>query len=222
MTQPAPLTLNDLPAVVPVFAVSGALLLPGGRLPLTVFEPRYLALTDDALGAGRLFALVQPTPEHAPHLAGPAPGLFPTGTLARITAFGETGDGRYLITAQGLIRFRLMAEDAERSGYRRVLADYAPFAADLSISPDTPLIDRRRLMTAMAAYLTRQGVPPDLSKLDQASDTDLVTGLAMAAPLSPQEKQALLEAADIGARAQLMTAIFELALLDEAGPVRLH
>ncbi|MCA1907412.1 MAG: LON peptidase substrate-binding domain-containing protein, partial [Magnetospirillum sp.] len=120
--------MTPLPSVLPVFAVPGALLLPGGRLPLTVFEPRYLALTDDVLGAGRLLALVQPTASGD----GPAPGLYSVGTLGRVVAFGETGDGRYLITCQGITRFRVAGETEGKSGYRRVLADYAPFAADLA------------------------------------------------------------------------------------------
>ncbi|MBX9633501.1 MAG: LON peptidase substrate-binding domain-containing protein, partial [Magnetospirillum sp.] len=129
-----------LPRVLPVFAISGVLLLPGGRLPLTVFEPRYLALTDDALGAGRLFGLVQPAPDKVPD--GPVPGLYSVGTLARITAFGETGDGRYLITSLGLSRFRLAGEVEGRSGYRRVLAEYGPFSGDAAPQPG-PSVDRR-------------------------------------------------------------------------------
>jgi Lon protease-like protein len=211
---------TELPRILPVFALSGVLLLPGARLPLTVFEPRYLALTDAALGAGRMFALVQPAPEGAS--PGAVAGLYGTGTLARITAFGETGDGRYLVTATGVTRFRLAGEVEGRAGYRRVVAEYAPYAADLSPVAEKPLLDRRRLMTAVGAYLARQGVALDLSKLENSSDGELVTALAMAAPLSPEEKQALLEAATIADRAALMTAMFEMALLAEAGHSMLH
>ncbi|HSV28114.1 MAG TPA: LON peptidase substrate-binding domain-containing protein [Candidatus Omnitrophota bacterium] len=204
--------VENLPAVVPVFAVSGALLLPGARVPLTVFEPRYLAMTDDCLGAGRLFALVQPRADGK----GTAPGLYDVGCLARIVAFGETGDGRYLITALGLNRFRVAGEAEGRSGYRRVQADYAPFAADGGPKADTA-IDRHRLVNAVATYLHRHGVKADLAKLDPADDGEVVTALAMAAPLSPEEKQALLEAPTIADRAQLMIAMFEMALLAEDG-----
>lgn len=214
----------ELPRILPVFALSGALLLPGARLPLTVFEPRYLALTDAALGAGRLFALVQPVPENAgPQnaAAGEVAGLYGTGMLARITAFGEAGDGRYLITATGITRFRLAGEVEGRAGYRRVVAEYGPYASDL-LKVAAPPIDRRRLMAAVGTYLTRQGVALDVPKLEGASDGELVTALAMAAPLSPEEKQALLEAPDLGERAKLMTAMFEMALLAEAGTMLLH
>ena len=211
---------TELPRILPVFALSGVLLLPGARLPLTVFEPRYLALTDAALGAGRLFAVVQPTPETA--APGAVPGLYGTGTLARITAFGETGDGRYLITATGLTRFRLAGEAEGRAGYRRVVAEYGPYAGDLLTDVVEPPIDRRRLMAAVGTYLNRHGVALDLPKLEGASDGELVTALAMAAPLSPEEKQALLEAPSLAERAGLMTAMFEMALLAEAGHTMLH
>ena len=202
----------ELPAVVSVFAVPGALLLPGGRLPLTVFEPRYLALTDHCLGAGRLLGLVQPTAAGD----GPAPGLYSVGCLARIVAFGETGDGRYLITCHGISRFHITGESEGRSGYRRVLADYGAFAGDVTGEPD-PAFDRRRLLAAITACLARNGLASDLAKLESAADRELVTTLAMAAPLSPEEKQALLEAPTINARAEMMIAIFEMAVLAEAG-----
>lgn len=210
---------SALPRVLPVFAVSGALLLPGGRLPLTVFEPRYLALTDHALGEGRMFALVQPAPEGLN--PGAAPGLYGVGVAARITAFGETGDGRYLITALGLSRFRLAGEIEGRAGYRRVVAEYGPYAGDLA-PPVEPPVDRRRLMGAVAAYLSRQGLATDLAKLEESGDAEMVAALAMAAPLSPEEKQALLEAPTVTERAGLMTAMFEMALLSEAGETIVH
>lgn len=213
--------LAGLPRIVPVFAVSGALVLPGARLPLTVFEPRYLALVDAALGAGRLFALVQPAAAGT-GTGGAVDGLYAVGTLARITAFGETGDGRYIITATGLTRFRLAGEAEGRDGYRRVVAEYGPYAADLAPAGGDPAIDRRRLLGAVGGYLARQGVALDLAKLEAAPDGEVVAALAMAAPLSPEEKQALLEAATVAERAEMIIAMFEMALLAEAGPGRLH
>lgn len=210
---------SDLPRLLPVFAVPGALLLPGGRLPLTVFEPRYLALVDDALGMGRHFALVQPTGTKGTD--GAVPGLYGVGMLARIAAFGETSDGRYLITALGLSRFRLAGEGEGRAGYRRVVAEYGPFRHDLAPVPEGA-IDRRRLMGAVGAYLRRQGLATDMAKLEQAPDADVVTALAMAAPLSPEEKQALLEAPGTPERAALLTTMFEMALLSEAGATLLN
>lgn len=204
--------IDTLPAVLPVFAVSGAMLLPGARLPLTVFEPRYLALVDDALGAGRLFALVQPRSSEE---------LYDHGTLARIVAFGETADGRYLITAHGLIRFRIESEAEGRNGYRRIVPDYRPFAADLE--PDHAVIDRHRLVNAVGTYMARRGLSADMGRLDGATDAELCTAMAMAAPLSAEEKQDLLEAVGTAARARMMIAMFEMALLTEDdGDMPLH
>lgn len=199
----------DLPRTLPVFALSGALLLPGTRLPLTVFEPRYLALVDDALGQGRMFALVQPREDGG----GSACDLHGVGTAARMVAFGETGDGRYLITAQGVCRFRVAGEVEGRAGYRRVVADYRPFAADLA--PDPAVVDRHRLTNAVGHYLARRGVSVDPAKIEGAEDAELVSALAMAAPLSAAEKQAVLEARDAVERARLMIGLFEMALLTE-------
>jgi len=166
------------------------------------------------LGAGRLFALVQPSPN--PGSDGPVAGLYATGIVARVVAFGETGDGRYLVTALGLWRFSLVAEAEGRKGYRRVVADYSQFTFDLEGEPP-PRIDRRRLMSGVASYLARQGVATDMAKLEESSDAELVTALAMAAPMSPEEKQAVLEAPTATDRAKLMTTLFEMALLAEAG-----
>lgn len=211
--------IDALPAVLPVFAVSGALLLPGARLPLTVFEPRYLALVDDALGAGRLFALVQPRSSEGEE--SEAAGLYDCGMLARIVAFGETADGRYLITAQGLIRFRIESEVEGKSGYRRIVPDYRPFMADLE--PDNAVVDRHRLVNAVGTYMVRRGLSADMGRLDGATDAELCTALAMAAPLSAEEKQDLLEAVGTPARARMMIAMFEMALLTEDdGDMPLH
>lgn len=215
MSQPAAVW----PRIVPIFTLGGAMLLPGGRLPLTVFEPRYLAMTDDALGNGRWLALVQPSPNTDSD--GLLPGLYSVGTLGRITAFGDSGDGRYLITVTGVARCRLMAEAGGRLGYRRAVVDYSPF--DIDRQPERqPPIDRHRLAHAVGGYFDYRGIATDMAKLEQLSDMDFVSALAMAAPLSAEEKQALLEADTASQRAQLMTAMFEMALLSEAGPVLLH
>lgn len=208
---------EDLPAAVPVFAVSGAILLPGGAMPLMVFEPRYLALVDDALGDGRLLALVQPREDET----GIASGLHDVGTLGRITAFGETGDGRYLITLSGLCRFRVAGEVDIRSGYRRVLADYAPFLADLDGSDKGP-VDRRALLSIVHTYLSGLGMATDLAQLEKAEDADLSIRLAMACPFSPEEKQALLEASSHAERCRLMTALIQKELLMESSGSSIH
>ncbi|RAU23997.1 ATP-dependent protease [Paramagnetospirillum kuznetsovii] len=208
---------EELPGTVPVFAVSGAILLPGGTMPLMVFEPRYLALVDDALGAGRLLALVQPRDDEA----GQASGLHDVGTLGRITAFGETGDGRYLITMAGLSRFRVAGEVDIRSGYRRVLADYSDFPADLAGTDKGP-VDRRLLLAMVHTYLAGLGMATDLAQLEKADDAELTIRLAMACPFRPEEKQSLLEAAGHAERCRLMTALIERELLLESAGSSIH
>jgi Lon protease-like protein len=217
MQADRPLRIDDLPRDPPVFAVSGAIILPKGTSPFMVFEPRYLAMVDDALGAGRLFALVQPREGGA----GAVPGLHDVGTLARITAFGETGDGRYLITAAGICRFRLAGETAGRGGYRRVVADYRPYAGDLA-GTDTGPVDRRALLGIVRAYLGGLGMSADIAQLEKADDADLSVRLAMACPFAPAEKQALLEAVSHADRCRLMTTLIQRELLNEGGGSSIH
>jgi Lon protease-like protein len=210
--------MGDLPASLPVFAIAGAILLPTGTMPLMVFEPRYLAMTDDALGAGRLFALIQPREDKK----GVAPGLYDTGCLARITSFGETNDGRYLITTLGLCRFKVAGEQDGRAGYRRVIPDYTPYAADLAGSDKGP-VDRAPLLSIMRAYLAGLGMGADLVRLENADDVELSVRLAMACPFSPAEKQALLEAPTHAERCRMMTEMIQRELLsDRASSSSIH
>jgi uncharacterized protein len=210
------LLADELPTVVPVFAISGAILLPGGTMPLVAFEPRYLSLVDHALGAGRLFGLVQPRVE------GDGSELFDVGCLARITAFGETGDGRYLITVAGICRFRVTAEIEGQEGYRRAEVDYKPFRADLDSAADTAPVDRRPLIAIMRSYLGGMGMAADLAALEKSSDAELAIRLSMACPFSPAEKQALLEAPNHAERCRLMTAMIQRELLAESGSSSIH
>jgi Lon protease-like protein len=210
-------SLDSLPDVVPVFAVPGAILLPGGHLPLIVFEPRYLALVEDCLGAGRLFGLVQPHEG----VTEPVPGLHPVGTLARISAFGETGDGRYLITATGLCRFQLVGERDGRAGYRRIAADYTPFAEDLGPRTVT-LPERDRLMSLVRARLADLGLDTDIDALGVLPDGEFTDRVAMVCPFPAEDKQIQLEAMTPAERCRLMIGIIQRELLDRGGNSTLH
>ena len=139
--------LADLPASFPVFPLTGALLLPLGRLPLNIFEPRYLAMTEDALAAGRMFGMIQPDSQAPPTATGP--GLYRVGCLGRICSFSETEDGRYLITLVGVIRFAVAEEVAPRRGYRRVRGDLERFAADLDDPGPVEGLDRAGLIASL-------------------------------------------------------------------------
>jgi hypothetical protein len=203
---------EELPATIPVFPLAGVLLLPQGRLPLNIFEPRYLAMTRDALRAERLIGMIQPAEAERP---GHPPALHAVGCVGRITAFSETDDGRYLITLAGLARFRVAEELPAVSGYRRVRADFAPFAADMAEAPALAL-DRARLLRALKGYFHQKGISADWQQIERSADGALVTSLAMVCPFEPQEKQALLEAPTPTERGRVLTALIEMALLGAA------
>jgi len=199
--------LASLPTEFAVFPLAGALLLPHARLPLNIFEPRYLALVEDSLGQGRLFGMIQPDPSHHEGPAGPA--LFGIGCLGRITAFSETDDGRYLITLAGLLRFRVQEELAALHGYRRVRADLACFAADLR-APEAAKIDRATMLAALRAYLSARGLGADWKALDALPEDRLVGTLSMLCPFEPTEKQALLEAPTEATRAETLLTLLKM------------
>ena len=207
---------GPLPREIPVFPIAGALLLPGSRLPLQVFEPRYLALTEDVLGAGRMFGMIQPNT--ALELEQNGPTLYRVGCLGRIVTFSETEDGRYLLTLAGIVRFRILAELAMRRGYRVVTPDYAPFWSDVE-PPTAPLsIDRDGLLSALRAYFTYQGFEVDWEAVTSMSDEALVTTLSTACPFEPAEKQALLEAGTPAERAVSLLALLRMATHQPNGP----
>ncbi len=180
---------SDLPDVIPVFPLSGVLLLPRGYLPLNIFEPRYKAMISDALAGNRLIGMVQPrTPENENN----HPALFDTGCAGRITSYNETDDGRYVVTLTGLCRFRLRGELPPERAYRRVQADWSPFVHDFE-SLDRLDVDRARLRAMLADYFDMQGMSCDWDAVDGATDARLMTCLPMICPFGAGEKQALLE-----------------------------
>ena len=207
-----------LPLILPVFAIPGAVVLPHGHIPLIVFEPRYIALVDDVLGTGRMFALIQPDP---PDPQPAVKALHPVGTLVRIVAFGETGDGRYLITAQGISRFTVVGERTGRKGYRRVDVSYAGFEADLT-EQKVVLPDRAKLIELLHSHLGNLDMTGDWDALNTLSDDQLTDRLAMACPFSPEERQALLESRDHQTRCALMIALLQRELISESGSSTLH
>lgn len=211
------------PAIIPVFAVAGAIVLPGGRIPLVVFEPRYLSLVDDVLGHGRVFGLIQPQGRTNGEREGqPAEQIYSVGTLVRITAFAETGDGRYLITVAGITRFRVAEEVAGELPYRRVAADYSPYIGD-GEEMGVMLAERERLVSLLGAHLTSLGLDAQLQPLQGLSDGELADRMAMVCPFRPEEKQVLLEAPTHAERCRLMIAIIQRDLLsDKGGGSTLH
>jgi hypothetical protein len=197
---------REQPGVIPLFPLSGAILLPRGQLPLNIFEPRYLRMVDDALGGARIIGMIQPR-----EAEGPAPPLYGVGCTGRITSFAETGDGRYLITLTGLLRFRLCTELAARTPYRQAEIDYAGFLSDADPDPSTAGVDRERLFAAMRAYLDAEKLSADWAQAAAAPTDALVNSLAMGCPFAPNEKQALLEATSIADRADCLIALMRMS-----------
>jgi uncharacterized protein len=199
-----------LPLILPIFPLTGVLLLPRGRLPLNIFEPRYLAMTRDALASERLIGMVQPSD---PRVAADNPLVYPTGCAGRITSFSETDDGRFLITLTGISRFRIREELLLLEGYRRVVPEWREFARDLA-SDDEPGFDRDRLLRGLRAYFQHHKIEANWDAITSVPGERLVTSIAMICPFEPSEKQALLEAPDLDERARLLTAIVEMAALN--------
>lgn len=201
--------LDDVPAVVPVFPLSGALLLPGSQLPLNLFEPRYLAMFDTALKASRVIGMVQPA--FSGDVGRPdKPNLCKIGCLGRITAHSETGDGRYLITLEGICRFRIIEELDVTTPFRQ--ARIAPFVSDLADEDEGSDVNREELLEAFRAYLEANQLEADWSSVNKANNASLVNALSVMSPYGPAEKQALLEAPDLKSRAETLVAITEMSL----------
>jgi Lon protease-like protein len=208
------LTPETLPDAIPVFPLPGAMLLPGGQLPLNIFEPRYLNMVEDALKSNRLIGMIQPVAEKDERMIADGVKLYDIGCAGRLTQFMETDDHRYVITLTGLIRFRVAEELDMLDGYRRIRPDYSPYIEDMTRADDREtdaVSDRDKLVAAMSRYFDIKGIEADMSNIGDAPDALLVDTLAMTCPLEPGEKQALLECPDTDKRAELLTSIFEIA-----------
>lgn len=203
------LTFEMLPQEMPVFPLTGVLLLPHGQLPLNIFEPRYLSMVDDALASDRIIGMIQPKSGNT---------LYETGCAGRIINFSEADGGRYLITLSGVCRFKVHGETTKDTAYRTVKPDWTAFAGDMIKRDETVPVDRIRLNRLLQNYFRKQEMSCDWDKVDIAPDADLLTALAMICPLGPSEKQALLEAADVKARTDLFMSLIEMAATECSNP----
>ena len=193
-----------LPSDIPIFPLPNALLLPEGQLPLNIFEPRYLAMIEDALGSpGRLIGMVQPV--------GDAGDLFGIGCAGRISYFQETGDGRFMIALNGVCRFRLAGHHLTERGYRRATVSWDEFISDLE-NGEGGIADRDRMFAVMRRYFDTQGFEADWDQIERSDDSAILNTLAMVCPFDVAEKQALLEAEGVRSRADLLIAMMEMAL----------
>jgi Lon protease-like protein len=206
---------GDVADVIPVFPLPGALLLPRGQMPLNIFEPRYLAMIDDAMRSGhRLIGMIQPDTAHPG--SEQKPNLFKIGCVGRITQIAETGDGRYLIQLTGIARFRIEEELSVATPYRQCRVAYAPFADDFVARKGEDEVDRESLLRALTDFLKANDLKADWEGIENAPNEALVNALAMMSPYGAAEKQALLEAPDLKTRAEILVAMTEIELAKNA------
>jgi len=208
------MTLSDLPQTIPIFPLPGALLLPRARLPLHIFEPRYLAMLDTCMATpGRLIGMIQPrtVPE------GEAPRLHAIGCAGRLTAFSETEDGRYMITLTGVSRFRVLAEVTQGTPYRIVRASWEGFPQDLGPAEADKGLDRPAFLGLLRRYFDAVELSTEWASLREAEDELLVNALSMLCPFAPEERQALLEAPSLATRRETLVMLMEFALRGGAG-----
>src|SRR3982074_972013 len=201
---------GDLTAVIPVFPLPGALLLPRGQMPLNIFEPRYVAMIDDALRSGhRLIGMIQPDTAHP----GPEdkPNLFTIGCVGRITQIAESGDGRYLLQLTGIARFRVEEELGVTTPYRQARVTYC-FTDDFTPRKGEDDVDRESLLRSLSMFLEANNLKADWEGIENAPNEALVNALAMMSPYGTAEKQALLEAPDLKTRAEILVAATEIEL----------
>ena len=203
------LSRSDLPDTIPVFPLPGALLLPRSRLPLHIFEPRYLAMLDDTIKTShRLIGMVQPRNGDADEPST----LHTVGCAGRMTSFTETEDGRYMITLSGVSRFRVGDEIEGFTPYRRFAADWTGFDRDIGPAEHDPGLDRDKFFATLNRYFETEGLQTDWDSLKEAEDELLVNSLSMLCPFEPEDKQALLEAPSLSARRETLVTLIEFAL----------
>lgn len=207
--------LADMPDALPVFPLADSLLLPRGRLPLNVFEPRYLAMIDDVLKTDRrLLGVIQPDDAAVDVFRG-EPGLRSVGCAGRIVSFSETEDGRYLVILAGICRFSPVDEIEGFTPYRRVRPDWTPWARDLGPRERDDAFDRPAFLALLKRYFAAAGLSTDWDSLKEADEEMLVNSLAMLCPFSGEEKQALLEAEMLGDRRASLIALMEFAIVSQ-------
>lgn len=202
----------DLPEIIPVFPLAGALLLPRGQMPLNIFEPRYLAMADDSLRDGhRLIGMIQPDVAHSPKNSD-KPALFRVGCVGRITQLAESGDGRYILELTGVARFKVVEELEVLTAYRQCKVDFFAFVDDFTARMGEDEVDREALLAVLADFLKANNLKVDWEGVESAPNEALVNALAMMSPYGPAEKQAMLEAPDLKTRAEILIAVTEMDL----------
>ncbi len=202
------MNLSDLPETIPVFPLNGALLLPRARLPLHIFEPRYLQMLEDCMKTpSRLIGMIQP--RDVPN--GPA-RLQAIGCAGRLTGFSETEDGRMMVTLSGISRFRVVSEVEGFAPYRRCTVDWAPFSRDLGQAENDYAFQREGFLSLLGRYFSAMDLSTDWDSLKEAEPELLINSLSMLCPFQPEDKQALLEAPSLPTRRETLVTLMEFSL----------
>ena len=207
--DPFGVRFEELPKELPIFPLPGAMLLPHGRMPLNIFEPRYLKMVMDCLKQSRLIGMVQPLEL----LSEPIPektDLFHVGCAGRITEFAESSDGQFIITLTGICRFEIKEEFGENGFYRRVNPDFSGFKKDLSF--DSPEINRDGIFSVLKDYLKLKGIKIDITDFNNVEDRFLIPTLGLINPFGFLEKQAILEAPDVGEMSKIIISLMQMEL----------
>lgn len=201
--------IEEIPQIIPIFPLAGAVLLPRSELPLNIFEPRYLALVESAIASDRMIGMIQPQENETA-----ASELFSVGCVGRITRFVETGDGRYLITLSGVSRFSILKEVTSSTPYRRFQVDYFRFSADLLPGAGENSVDRADMINMLRTFAEASNLEIDWGSIDAAPTETLVNALAMMCPFGSNEKQALIEAIDLKTRAETLITLAKIDLAE--------
>lgn len=209
-----------LPPVIPVFPLSGVILLPGSNLPLNIFEPRYLQMVRDAATANNLIGMIQPTAQDSDEAQ---PEIYEVGAVGRIEDLTEISENRLSIRLRGLARFGVVEELSVTTPYRQIVADWHMFA-DMQAGPDTSRFSRRKLLATLSEYLDHRGLDADFEAIAEAPDDVLVNTLSMVVPFDTPEKQALLKARSVAERAQTLQTLLAMSLISVTGdtPTNVH
>ncbi len=194
---------KNLPDELPIFPLTGVLLLPRGHLPLNIFEPRYRAMVDEALKTHRMIGMIQPR--------SCGENLYEVGCAGRIIAYEETNDDRYLITLEGVSRFRVKSELELKNGFRRVTPDWSDFEKD-RVPMDCLDLDKDKLLALLQQYFDHEGLSCNWESIENSEDEKLITALAMICPFDACEKQVLLETTCCRERAKTFMTMLDMAV----------
>ncbi|GAA0418787.1 LON peptidase substrate-binding domain-containing protein [Cocleimonas flava] len=196
-------SFDQLPSTLPVFPLANAVVMPGGHLPLNIFEPRYINMLQDAMENHRLIGMIQPRDESA------KPELYNIGCAARITRYEETNDGRLEISLTGLCRFEIKDEIVTTRGYRLIVPDWSKFARDYDDQSEPDVATQKSFISALKSYFNQTDMKLDWEVMEKLDSENLLNALFYFLNLSDEDKQMLIEIDTIEQRIKALTAILE-------------